>query len=141
MKAHIGVDSRTKLIHAVVATAANVHDSQVLSDFLHGEEARVWGDSAYTGQGKVLAEAAPKALDFTNQKGYRNHPLSEVQKAKNRTKSKVRAKIEHVFGVITCVFGFAKVRYRGLDKNAHELFVESALANLFMVRGRLLRTT
>jgi IS5 family transposase len=141
MKAHIGVDSRTKLIHAVVATAANVHDSQVLSDLLHGEETRVWGDSAYTGQGEVLAKAAPNALDFTNEKGYRNRPLSEAQKAKNRTKSKVRAKVEHVFGVIKCVFGFAKVRYRGLDKNAHKLFVVSALANLFMVRGRLLRTT
>ena len=67
--------------------------------------------------------------------------LSDVQKAKNRTKSKVRAKVEHVFGVIKRVFGFAKVRYRGLDKNAHKLFVVSALANLFMVRGRLLRTT
>jgi transposase, IS5 family len=141
MKAHIGVDSRTKLIHAVVATAANVHDSQVLGDLLHGDETRVWGDSAYHDQRDVIAEAAPNALDFTNEKGYRNHPLSEVQKAKNRTKSKVRAKVEHVFGVIKCVFGFAKVRYRGLDKNAHKLFVVSALANLFMVRGRLLRTT
>ena len=140
MKAHIGVDSRTKLIHAVVATAANVHDSQVLGDLLHGEETRVWGDSAYRGQAEVLAEAAPNALDFTNEKGYRNHPLSDAQKAKNRTKSKVRAKVEHVFCVIKRVFGFAKVRYRGLDKNAHKLFVVSALANLFMVRGRLLRT-
>ncbi len=56
MKAHIGVDSRTKLMHSVVATPANVHDSQVLSDLLHGEETRVWGDSTYTGQGQVITE-------------------------------------------------------------------------------------
>jgi IS5 family transposase len=141
MKAHIGVDSQTKLIHAVVATAANVHDSQVLGDLLHGEETRVWGDSAYAGQGQALAAAAPQAQDFTNEKGRRNHPLSDRQKMKNRTKSKVRAKVEHVFGVIKRVFGFAKVRYRGLDKNAHKLFVVSALANLFMMRGKLLHAT
>lgn len=139
MKAHIGVDSKNKLIHAVAATAANVHDSQVLGDLLHGEETRIWGDSAYAGQGEALAAAAPRALDFTNEKGRRNRPLDQRQKAKNRTKSKVRAKVEHVFGVIKRVFGFAKVRYRGLDKNAHRLFVVSALANLFMVRGRLMR--
>ena len=61
MKAHIGVDSRTKLIHSVVATAANVHGSQVIDDLLHGDETRLWGDSAYTGQQDVIVEAAPKA--------------------------------------------------------------------------------
>ena len=65
--------------------------------------------------------------------------VDEVEKAKNRTKSKVRAKVEHVFGVIKRVFGFVKVRYRGLEKNAHRLFVTCALANLFMVRHHLLR--
>ena len=59
MKAHIGVDSKTKMIHSVAATAANVHDSQVLEDLLHGEETRVWGDSAYAGQQQVLNEHAP----------------------------------------------------------------------------------
>jgi transposase, IS5 family len=139
MKAHIGVDSRTKLIHSVVATAANEHDSQVLADLLHGEETRVWGDTAYRGQGETLAGAAPNAQDFTNEKGQRNRPLDDAQKAKNRTKLKVRAKVEHVFGVIKRVSGFAKVRYRGLDKNAHRRFVVSALVNVFMVRGKLLR--
>lgn len=141
MKAHIGVDSRTKLIHAVVATAANVHDSQVLGDLLHGEETRVWGDSAYTGQGDAMAAVAPKAKDFTHEKARRNAPLTEAQKAKNTTKSRVRAKVEHAFHVIKRVFGFVKVRYRGLEKNAHRLFVVSALANLFMVRRTLLRPT
>lgn len=64
--------------------------------------------------------------------------IDEVQRAKNRTKSKVRAKVEQVFGVIKRVFGFAKVRYRGLDKNANRLFTTCALANLFMVRAHLL---
>ena len=68
MKAHIGVDSRTKIIHAAVATAANVADSQVLADLLHGEETRVWGDQAYRGQTDVIKAHAPNALDFTNQR-------------------------------------------------------------------------
>lgn len=143
MKAHIGVDSRNKLIHSVVATAANVHDSQVLGDLLHGAETRVWGDSAYTGQGEALAAAAPRARGFINEKARRGRPLSNEQRAKkkNRTKSKVRAKVEHVFGVIKRMFGFAKVRYRGLEKNAHRLFVVSALTNLFLARRTLLRST
>ena len=141
MKAHIGVDSRTKLIHSVVATAANVHDSQVLPDLLHGEETRVWGDSAYTGQSEVLREHAPNATDFTHHKGFRGHSLSDEDKARNRTKSKVRAKVEHPFLVIKRIFGFTKVCYRGLDKNAHRLFVVCALANLFMARRHLLRAT
>ena len=139
MKMHIGVDSRTKLIHSVVATAANVHDSQVLEDLLHGEETRVWGDSAYTGQGEVISRCAPGARDFTQKKGSRYKKLSDVERAKNRTKSKVRAKVEHSIGVVKRVFGFSKVRYRGLAKNANRVFVACALANLFMVRKRLLR--
>ncbi len=61
MKAHIGADSRTRLIHSVVATAANVHDSQVIEDLLHGEETRVYGDSAYTGQKEKIAAVATTA--------------------------------------------------------------------------------
>lgn len=141
MKAHLGADSKIKLIHTVVATPANVHDSQVLEDLLHGEETRVWGDSAYTGQGEVIRRCAPKAKDFTNHKGHRNRPLSEAQKAANRTKSNVRAKVEHPFLIIKRLVGFAKTRYRGLNKNAHCLFVTCALANLFMARRRLLRLT
>ena len=141
MKGHIGVDSQTKLIHSVAATAANVHDSQLLGDLLHGEETRVWGDSAYTGQGEVMREHAPKAQDFTNQKGFRNRPLSDEDAARNRTKSRVRAKVEHPFLVLKRIFGFNKVRYRGLDKNANRLFVACGLANLYMARRQLLRPT
>jgi transposase, IS5 family len=139
MKMHIEVDSRSKVIHSVVATAANVHDSRVLEDLLHGEEARVWGDSAYTGQGEVIRRCAPQARDFTNKRGSRHKKLSELERARNRTKSRVRAKVEHSIGVVKRVFGFSKVRYRGLAKNANRVFVACALANLFMVRKRLLR--
>ena len=141
MKAHIGVDSQSKLIHSVAATAANVHDSQMLEDLLHGDETRVWGDSAYTGQGDTIREQAPKAKDFTHKKGSRHHPLSDADKATNKTKSKVRAKVEHPFLVLKRVFGFRKVRYRGLEKNATRLFVACGLVNLYMVRRRLLQAT
>ncbi len=139
MKAHIGVDSKTQLIHSVVATAAHVHDSRVLPDLLHGAETRVWGDSAYTGQTEVIRGKAPHAQDFTHERARRNHPLTETQQAKNTTKSRVRARGEHPFLVIKRIFGFTKTRYRGLYKNAHRLFVACALANLFRVRRRLLR--
>jgi len=141
MKGHIGVDSQTKLIHSVAATAANVHDSQLLGDLLHGDETRVWGDSAYSGQRDVIVEHAPRAKDFTNKKGARNRPLSAEDKSKNRTKSKVRAKAEHPFLVLKRIFGFNKVRYRGLDKNANRLFVACGLVNLYMARRQLLRPT
>lgn len=139
MKMHIGVDSKTKLIHAVAVTAANVHDSQLLPDLLHGNETRVWGDSAYAGQKTAMRTVAPNARDFTQKKAARNRPLSDIEQSRNRTKSSVRAKVEHVFGVVKRVFGYAKTRYRGLDKNAHAMFVVSALANIFMARGQLLR--
>jgi IS5 family transposase len=139
MKAHIGVDSKTKLIHSVVATPANVHDSVILGDLLHGEESRVWGDSAYTGQGDAIAANAPRAKDFTNKKGSRYVTLSEADRSRNRNKSKVRAKVEHLFGVMKCRFGFTKVRYKGLEKNAHHLFVSCALVNLVMAKKVLLK--
>ena len=141
MKGHIGVDSKTKWIHSVAATAANVHDSRLLGDLLHGEETRVWGDSAYAGQGEVIRKRAPSAKDFTNQKGHRHRPLSDVDRAKNQTKSKVRAKVEHPFLILKRIFGFNKVRYRGLAKNATRLFVACGLVNLYMARRKLLRPT
>lgn len=139
MKAHIGVDSKSKIIHTVVATPANVADSAVLADLLHGEETRVWGDQAYRGQSEVIRAHAPNAADFTNRRYRHRGVVDEAERAKNRTKSRVRAKVEHLFFVIKRVFGFAKVRYRGLEKNAQRLFVTCALANLFMARRHLLR--
>lgn len=139
MKAHLGVDSRTKLIHSVVATPANVADSTVLPELLHGNETRVWGDQAYRGQHATIRAKAPRARDFTNRRYRHRGMVDEIERAKNRTKSKVRAKVEHSIGVIKRVFGFAKVRYRGLKKNAHRLVVTCALANLFIVRRQLLQ--
>ncbi len=139
MKAHIGVDSRSKLIHSVVATPANVHDSRVLRNLLHGEETRVWGDSAYSGQKAVISEGAPEAKDFTQAKGSRYRKLTEAERSRNRNKSRVRAKVEHQFGIIKRQFGFTKVRYRGLSKNAHRLIVACALSNLVMAKQTLLK--
>jgi len=141
MKAHIGVDSQTKVMHSVTATAANVHDSQVLPELLHGQETRVWGDAAYSGQREVIRQHAPKAKSFVQTKASRHRPLSEEERAKNRTKSKVRAKVEHAFLVIKRIFGWAKVRYRGLVKNAYWLQISCGLANLYLVRRRLLAGT
>jgi IS5 family transposase len=140
MKAHIGVDSQSKLIHSVAVTAANVHDSQLLEDLLHGEETVVWGDSAYSGQTSVIRRCSPKARDLTNKKGARNRKLTELERWKNRNKSKVRAKVEHAFGIMKRQFGFTKVRYRGLEKNANHTFTNCALVNLVMAKNRLLPT-
>ena len=138
MKAHVGVDSKTKIIHTAVATAANVADSAVLPDLLHGEETRVWGDQAYRGQTEVIRECAPQAQDCTHRRYRYKDRVDEVERAKNRTKSTVRSKVEHVFAVMKLKFGFVKLRYRGLKKNAQRLFVACSLANLFMIRRRLM---
>jgi transposase, IS5 family len=139
MKGHIGVDSKTGLIHSAAVTPANTHDSQVLDKLLHGKETRVWGDSAYAGQGGKIQAKAPKAQDFTHEKGRRNAPLTDAQKARNKAKSKVRAIVEHPFLTIKQVFKFAKVCYKGLRKNAHRFFVACGLANLYRTRHVLMR--
>lgn len=140
MKAHVGVDSKTRIIHTAVATAANVADSAVLSDLLHGEETRVWGDQAYKGQSHVIKECAPGAQDHTHRRYRYKNEIDELERAKNRTKSSVRSRVEHVFQVMKLQFGFVKLRYRGLKKNAHRLFVTCALVNLFLSRRKLLLT-
>jgi IS5 family transposase len=139
MKAHVGVDSRTKVIHSVVATAANVADATVLPDLLHGEETKVWGDQAYRGQSEKMREVAPRAQDLTNQRYRFKDRIDEAVREKNRVKSKVRSRVEHVFQVMKLKFGFVKVRYRGLGKNANRLFATCALVNLFTTRWTLLR--
>jgi IS5 family transposase len=138
MKAHVAVDSKEKIIHTILASAANVADSLALPHLLHGKETRVWGDQAYRGQKEAMRQAAPRARDFTNQGYRRGGRIDEVIQERNRTKSRVRAKVDHTIGVIKRIFGFQKVRYRGLAKNLHRLEVTAALANLYMVRRRLL---
>lgn len=139
MKAHIGTDSKEKIIHSVAATPANVHDSQLIGDLLHGLETVVWGDSAYQGQKAAIKAAAPNARDMTNRRASRNTPLSKREREKNRTKSGVRAKVEHPFLIIKRVFDFAKVCYRGIAKNLNRLNTTCAMANLLLKRRVLLR--
>jgi IS5 family transposase len=132
MKVHIGADSQTGLVHSASVTAGNVHDSQELPNLLHGGETRLYGDSAYRGekQRERLKEIAPRAKDFTNKRAYRSWPLSDADRKTNRRKSSVRAKVEHPFLTLKRIWGFAKVRYRGLAKNANRVFAMLAMINL-----------
>ena len=102
-----------------------------------GKRRKVWGDQAYRGQSEVIRASAPQAQDCTQRRYRYKNRVDEVERAKNRTKSQVRSKVEHVFGVMKLKFGFAKVRYRGLAKNANRLFATCALVNLYVVRKRL----
>lgn len=138
MKLHIGVDSQTGLAHSAVVTPANTHDKHPLPDLLHGNEQRVYGDSAYASQKELIAGKAPKAKDFTNQRSRYAGRVDDAVRAKNRNKSKIRARVEHVFGVVKRLWGFTKVRYRGLEKNATRAFTVLALANIYLGRQRLL---
>ncbi len=138
MRSFVGVDSKTKLVHTVLVSAANVHDREALPYLLHGNETRVWGDQGYQGQTAVIHAAAPNAKDFTIRRYRFNGRIHEVEKAKSRNKSRVRAKVEHVFGVMKNIFGFKKTRYRGLAKNLNRLEATAALTNLYLVRRRLL---
>jgi IS5 family transposase len=139
MKGHVGVDSKEKIIHSVEVSPANVHDSQMVSELLHGDETKVWGDSAYQGQKETIRTAAPAAKDMTNRRGARGRPLTDKERSKNTTKSKVRAKGEHPFLIIKRIFGFTHVRYRGLAKNRNRFEIACALANLYIKRHVLLR--
>ena len=139
MKLHIGVDSHTGLAHSAAVTAANVHDKHPLPDLLHGDELRVYGDSAYASQQELIASKAPAAKDFTNERVRKVDGVAdETQRRRNRKKSEVRARVEHVFAVVKRLWGFSKVRYRGLHKNSTRAFTALALANIYMSRGLLL---
>lgn len=132
MKLHIAVDSKTGVVHNACVTPANVHDSAMLEDLVRGDETRLYGDSAYRGknQREVLKSAAPNAKDFTNKRAHRNRPLTEADRRANRYKSAIRSKVEHTFLVLKRHWGFTKVRYRGIAKNANRAFSMLALVNL-----------
>jgi len=138
MKLHIGVDSQSGLTHSAVVTSANVHDKHPLPDLLHGEEKRVYGDSAYASQKDLILSKAPNAKDFTNQRTCKSGEVDEIARGKNRNKSKIRSRVEHVFAVVKRLWGFSKVRYRGLSKNATRAFTALALANIYLSRRHLL---
>ena len=147
MKAHIGVDADSGLVHTVVGTAANAHDVTQACALLHGQETDVFGDSGYRGVHKreeviqthpdvawhvALMPSHRKTLDKAT-------PMGAILDAVEKTKARIRAKVEHAFRVIKCQFGHRKTRYRGLAKNTHQLQVLFALSNLWMVRKRVLQ--
>ncbi len=137
MKAHIGMDSKQGIVHSVCSSAASVADKHMLPDLLHGDERKVWGDGAYQGQSDAIRKAAPYAQDMTSRRTRYKQAVDELQRRKNRTKARVRAKVEHPFRILKRVFGFVKVRFRGLKKNHDHLCAAFALVNLYMHRKRL----
>ena len=137
MKVHIGVDSKEGVVHSVCSSAASVSDVHMLPDLLHGEETKVWGDGGYQGQSEVIRKAAPKAQDMTSRRTRYKDGVDEQVRRKNRTKARVRAKVEWPFRILKRVFGFTKVRYRGLKKNHEWLLAAFALVNLYQHRKRL----
>ena len=137
MKAHIGVDAKHGIVHSVCTTAASVADVHMLPDLLHGEERKVWGDGGYQGQAEEIRQAAPHAQDMTSRRTRYQDGIDELQRSRNRSKSRVRAKVEHPFRILKRVFGFEKTRYRGLSKNHNRLCACFALVNLYLHRKRL----
>ena len=137
LKAHIGMDSKENVVHSVCTSAASVADCHMLPHLLHGEERKVWGDGGYQGQTEVIREAAPHAQDMTCRRTKYKDRVDELQKKRNKTKSRVRAMVEHPFRILKRVFGFDKVRYRGIAKNHNRLCANFALINLYHHRKRL----
>lgn len=119
-----------RLTHSAVLTSANVHDKHALTRLLHGQERRVYGDSTYASQKALIHENAPNARDFTNQRTCRAGEVDEIARGKNLNKSKIRARVKHVFAVVKRLWGFTKVRYPGLAKNANRAFVARASSRL-----------
>lgn len=134
MKAHIGTDRRG-IVHSLSTTAANVSDITQMRELLHGEEREVFGDQAYWSEAHRQAALAKGIRYRVNR---RSPHLSEYQRFINRRRSAARARVEHVFHVVKRLWGFSKVRYRGLAKNTARLFTCFALANLYLLRRRLM---
>lgn len=138
MKAHIGVDAQSGIVHTLETTAAKVNDRKPFKKLLHGHERAIFGDKGYF-KTEDKREARDKGILWAvSDRGTHNHQLSSSQRKRNRKFSSVRSKVEHSFGVIKCQWGFAKVRYKGLFKNTMQLHILFSLANLFRVRKRLL---
>jgi IS5 family transposase len=137
MKAHVGTDSKTGLAHSIVVTDAGVHDSQVMDELLHGEEKAVYGDRAYTSE-KKRKEYEERGIKWcVSRKACRHYQLSPEDLEYNHKQSQVRAKGEHAFLVVKHLWHYTKVRYKGLYKNAMQVFSLFALANLYLARREL----
>jgi IS5 family transposase len=136
MKAHVGTDKRG-IVHSLTTTAANVHDSTQMAKLLHGQEREVFGDQAYWNESHRQSARALRIRYRINRRPSRT-ALTEHERRINRLRSRARARCEHVFHVVKRLWGFSKVRYRGLAKNTARLFTAFALANLYLLRRRLL---
>lgn len=137
MKAHVGTDRRG-IVHSLSTTAANVADITELPKLLHGEEREVFGDQAYWNDFHRQCAQASGVRYRINRRGSSTKPLTEYQRSINRCRSSARARGEHAFHVVKRLWGFTKVRYRGLAKNTARLFTAFALANLYLLRRRLI---
>ena len=142
MKAHIGVDAASGLVHTVVGTSANVNDLNVAGQLLHGHEHAAFGDAGYQGVHK-RPEAVGPTWHVAMRPGLRRqlNPFIEpefVAERVEKMKASIRAKVEHPFRVLKRQFGFTKVRYRGLAKNTAQIVTLFALSNLWMARRQLM---
>ena len=145
MKAHIGADADSGLVHTVICTPANTSDVTQAEALLHGEEEIAFGDAGYQGAHK-RPEATMKNWLVAMRPGKRrkldpSNPRDAIVNEIERLKASVRAKVEHPFRVIKRQFGFTKVRYRGLAKNTAQLTTLFALSNLWMARRKLMAMT
>jgi IS5 family transposase len=144
MKAHIGADADSGLVHSVIGTAANVGDVTQADALLHGQEEEAFGDAGYTGV-ENRPEARPGvvwrvAMKAGKRRTLGTSVLSRILERLEQLKASVRSRVEHPFRVIKRQFGYTKVRYRGLAKNTAQLHMLFALANIWMVRRKLLPT-
>lgn len=137
MKAHVGTDKRG-IVHSLTTTAANVGDITQMGQLLHGQEREVFGDQAYWSEAHRVGAVARGIRYRINRRPRYAHPLTPAQRRLNRLRSSVRARGEHAFHVVKRLWGFTKVRYRGLAKNTARLFAAFALANLYLLRRRLI---
>jgi len=137
MKAHVGTDKRG-IVHSLSTTPANVADITELPKLLHGQERELFGDQAYWNEFHRQCAKASGIRYRVNRRGTSRKPLSEYQRFINRCRSSARARGEHAFHVVKRLWGFTKVRYRGLAKNTARLFTAFALANLYLLRRRLI---
>lgn len=143
MKAHIGVDEYSGLVHHAHCTAANVGDVTQVQHLLHGKEQEIYGDSGYAGADNRDELQEVKATFFIAEKPSRIRAMKSSRDRRNACrwehfKASVRAKVEHPFRVIKRQFGYTKVRYRGLAKNTAQVLMLFALSNLWMARRQLL---
>jgi IS5 family transposase len=138
MKAHVGTGTESGLTHSRETPTAKLHDSQVWDALLHGAETSVWVDKGYVRAERVAAFSSPRQFWDVMRKAPKGSKLRPLEERADRIIAKVRAKVEHLFRVIKCQFGYVKTCYRSLAKNRAELYTLFALGNLFLMRRKLM---